>query len=297
MSRAPISRFGRPALCLKNFYFHHLLRQPEKTFHPIIIAWISPVLLLTSTTPPLRTFSLHSPPPRSMFSRQISKHCAQAALRTARPVRAARSIVYVKSISQQPLPNNAKPLRPNVGLKKAPETFLSANGTLYPGNEATLAKVKSLLGADYALPDDLILQVLTHKSFSHGLKPYNQNLAIIGKHFLRLETTSYAVKQESANPSAINGINFDVCLSKISNLLSATAATSQLCKNTGIAESIFWKAPKVGDKSNTVYATTINALVGAVLLKRGQHAARSFVNEKLLAGEHSLITIAEKVYK
>lgn len=147
-----------------------------------------------------------------------------------------RSLVYVKS-------SGSGLHRSGRGPKKTPEDYLSVTGTLYPGNAETLRSTKEFLGDKYILPDDLILQALTHKSFAHGLKPYNENLSIIGRHFLRLQTFTHATAQKSENPTALNGINFDVSLAKISSLLSATPVTSELCRKTGISKNIFWKSP------------------------------------------------------
>lgn len=143
---------------------------------------------------------------------------------------------------------------------------------------------------------------MTHKSFAHGLKPYNENLAIIGRHFLRLQTISYASSQESENPGAINGQNFDVSLAKISTLMSATPVTSNLCQRLGIDRHIFWKSPKSnntnndGRSSNLVMAKTMDALVGAVLMTLGQYKAQKFVQDRLLEGPNSLISIAKEIY-
>lgn len=183
------------------------------------------------------------------------------------------------------------------GYRKAPEDYLSVTGTLYPGTDETLKSTKDFLGSEYNLPDDLILQTLTHKSFAHGLKPYNENLSIIGRHFLRLQTFIHATGAKSENPNTVNGSNFDVTQAKIVNLLSATSVTSKVCIDTGISKNIFWKAPNDSVKSDTVYAKTIDALVGAVLFHFGQHKATQFVSEKLLSGPHSLVSLAAKVYK
>lgn len=178
-----------------------------------------------------------------MFSRSASSQCAS--LRAALPIFQSRisckpavfrrSLVYVKT------PSGSQ--KKVVGFKKNPEDYLSVNGTLYPGTADTLKTAKDFLGQEYPLSDDLILQALTHKSFAHGLKPYNENMSIIGRHFLRLQTLIHATSQKSENPTVLNGVNFDVSIAKISNLLSATAITSKVCVDTGISKSIFWKAP------------------------------------------------------
>lgn len=180
------------------------------------------------------------------FLRPRSYKCASSSLSTVLPAALLnsnkttpifrRSLVYVKSATGSSKSKTA-------GIKKNPEDYLSVNGVLYPGTADTLKSTKEFLGSEYLLPDELILQVLTHKSFAHGLKPYNENLAIIGRHFLRLQTFIHATSQKSENPSALNGVNFDVSLSKIANLLSATPVTSQVCRSTGLDKNIFWKAP------------------------------------------------------
>lgn len=231
-----------------------------------------------------------------MFVRQTARSCVMTPRLSHVTYTSQRSIVHISKSSSSSNRSNI-PLRSNVGLRKDPKEYLTVNGVLYPGNQETLAPAKKLLGEEFSLSDDLILQAITHKSFAHGLKPYNENLAIIGKHFLRMETTSHAINQKSENPTAVNGINFDVCLSKISNLLSATASTSQISRESGIAKTIFWKSPRAETSSSTVDATAINALIGSVLLKLGQQKAKDFVRSRLLSGKYSLVDVASKIYK
>ncbi|VVT49293.1 mitochondrial 54S ribosomal protein mL57 [Magnusiomyces paraingens] len=221
----------------------------------------------------------------------------------------SRSLVYVNtsssaSSSSAAVSSTKTDKRPARGIKKSLDAILVANGVRYPGNAETLAAVESFLGTEYALPPELVLQVLTHKSFAHGLKPYNENLAIIGRHFLRLVTVRYASQQESSNPGAINGHNLDVALARISSLMSGTPVTSELCTRLGIDKHIFWKDPSIPEGSSrsapvsaTVRAKSIDALVGAILLKLGQFKAQTFVETKLLTGPNSLIAIAKSVYE
>lgn len=236
-----------------------------------------------------------------LFLRPQSYKCASVSLRTALPTAVSqstkssitfrRSLVYVNKSSKTSSRNGGS------GIKKNPEDYLSVNGVLYPGTVDTLKPTKDFLGSEYALPDELILQILTHKSFAHGLKPYNENLAIIGRHFLRLQAFIHATSQKSENPTALNGVNFDVSLSNIAALLSATAVSSEVCRSAGIDKNIFWKAPNDQVKADTVYAKTIDALVGAILMRFGQNRAQQFVSDKLLSGQYSLIDFAAKIYK
>lgn len=207
----------------------------------------------------------------------------------------ARFLTYVKPSSA----NDTLPLtrRTGRGAKKALDSYLICNGIAYPGPlDVTLGPARQLLGADYALPDDLLLQTVTHKSFAHGLKPYNESLAILGRHFLRLQTIGYAVSQPSQSPSAVNGHNFDVATAKISALMSATPVTAKVGRLAGIDASIFWKSPNESKASDLVVAKSVDAIVGALLMNKGQFVAQKFVKERLLQGKYSLIDIAKQIY-
>lgn len=222
-----------------------------------------------------------------------------------------RSLSYVAassntSSSQPPIARR----QTGRGSKKTVESYLICNGVRYPGNEDTLASAKAFLGSEYEIPDSLILQALTHKSFAHGLKPYNENLAIIGRHFLRLQTISHAASMPSENPAAINGTNFDVVLARICNLMSATPVTSRVGRLIGLDKSIFWRspaaaaaenndgsAPSIQPATDLVVARTVDAFVGAVLMNRGQYVAQKFVKERLLDGPYSLVNVSKEIYE
>ncbi|ANB13806.1 mitochondrial 54S ribosomal protein YmL15 [Sugiyamaella lignohabitans] len=193
------------------------------------------------------------------------------------------------------------------GLKKNEEEYLTVNGVTYPGNEDTLKDAKTFLGEEYSLPDPVILQTITHKSFAHGKKPYNEKLAILGKEFLRLQASHYAVSQTNDNPHAINKHNFDISPQPI-EVLSSSVALHEVCKKTGIHKNIFWKK-RISENTSTgqeldakftgeqsVFARSIHALIGAILLRHGEPKARKFISEKLLSGPYSLISVSEKVY-
>lgn len=238
--------------------------------------------------------------------RQLSRHSRSKAFITGMPVRLLpsqiRTLVYVNtsssaSSSSTSSLNTKRPIR---GLKKSLDQYLISNGIKYPGNDLTLEPILKLLGPEFALPKELILQVLTHKSFAHGLKPYNENLAIIGRHFLRLYTISHAVNQKNNNPQAVNGLNFDVATSKISALMSSSTVTSILCRRLGIDKQIFWKDPSdtYSEVPDKVCSKTMDALVGAVIMKLGQQKAQKFIDTQLLQNdETSLLKIAKEVYK
>lgn len=206
------------------------------------------------------------------------------------------------------------------GLKKNEADYLTVNGVTYPGNDKTLEPVKALLGDEFYLPDATLLQTLTHKSFAHGKKPYNEKLAILGKEYLKMHTSDYAVSQDTESPLSINNKNFDI-VPQAMEILSSASVTSEVCKISGIAKNIFWKKRdevSILNPSNdsvdevltsfqnlaekeagapTVYSKTIFALVGAVLLQHGQRKANAFVNQKLLSGPYSVLPISQKLFR
>ncbi|CAN6646358.1 large ribosomal subunit protein mL57 [Trichomonascus vanleenenianus] len=188
------------------------------------------------------------------------------------------------------------------GMKKDESEYLtSSTGIAYPGDKATLEPIKTFLGEEYTLPDDLILQVLTHKSFAHGKKPFNERLANLGRDFLRLHTFGFAVSHKpSASSHAVGEFNFDI-EPRILELMSSTTVLSQIARQLGVEKSLFWKNPYPTQSperngENTVCAKSISAAVAAVLLHHGEAKAHAFVKSRLLSGPYSVLPIVEKVY-
>ena len=199
--------------------------------------------------------------------------------------RGARYIAYV-----------SKAASPGRGLKKDPEEYMvSPSGVHYPGNQATLEPLKALLGQEFSLPDNLLLQTLVHKSFAHGKVPYNDKLAILGQQLIRLQAfraaASEAVSQN--DPFAINGQNFNISSNAV-DVLASTPVLSAVCDKAGLEASIFYKNANA-NSSPLVKAKAINAIVGALTLERGSDVAVKFINTKLLNGELSVFSIADNL--
>ncbi|ODQ65573.1 hypothetical protein NADFUDRAFT_82603 [Nadsonia fulvescens var. elongata DSM 6958] len=204
-----------------------------------------------------------------------------------------RSISYIKT-----------PVR---GLKKAQDSaMITAKGELRPWSTdaANLSGLKDFLGSEFALPDSLALQVLTHKSFQHGFKGYNEKLALIGDKLLKVHIDSYAIQQESTNVTRVNQINFDCLGSPMNKFLSNTNVLGEFALRHGLTDSIYWKCrlDNLGQSSPadsglySVAEKTMTAIVGAISLHHGGAKAAQFVNQKLLQGEDSLINIADEKY-
>lgn len=186
------------------------------------------------------------------------------------------------------------------GLKKDEALYMkNPHGIEYPGTPETLAPLKDLLGAEYALSEERMLQTLTHKSFAHGKKPYNERLAILGKQLLRMETGRAAAQSAAEAPqntNSINGHNFDVNERAI-ELLSSSPTLSQVCRLANLDKSIFWKPADAGNAGEaTIYSTSMSAIVGAVLLEHGADKAIEFIRARLLGGPLSVFDISNQIF-
>lgn len=184
------------------------------------------------------------------------------------------------------------------GLKKEESEYMtSTTGITYPGDQTTLKPAREFLGEKYTLPDEVILQTLTHKSFAHGKKPFNERLANLGRIFLRMHAFIYASSQ--GGPVG-QGYNFDID-NKMVDLLSSNPVLAQVCRQARIDQSIFWKRAyqQSGAMSgaDTVAAKTIDALVGAVYVEYGEKKAAEFVKERLLQGPYNVVPLSAPVYK
>lgn len=179
------------------------------------------------------------------------------------------------------------------GLKRDPAHVLAMpHGTPYGSSEAT-KHIHSFLGSEYAIPDDVALQVLTHKLFSHGLKPYNEKLSAMGSKLLNLYLAKHVVEQQTLNPLAVNGKNIDVLGSPMARELTGRMAAGLFAKNAKLNEVMFWRLynhevsfEQSGEMK--VSAQMVYALVGAVTFLHGKSVAERFIREKLLLGDKSL---------
>lgn len=181
------------------------------------------------------------------------------------------------------------------GMKKDEAQYLvSPSGETYPPKPDVLKPVMDFLG-QWTVPEPLALQAVTHKSFAHGKKPYNEKLAHFGQQLLRMQTNIDIAHQKLASSQHLeNGCNFDVTQRAV-EILSSSAVLAEICAKAGLGPSLFFRPAKPGQET-TVYAKTICALVGAVLLQHGIGSARNFVNTRLLNGPNSLYAVSDKLY-
>lgn len=186
------------------------------------------------------------------------------------------------------------------GLKKDESSYmLSPEGIPYPGPSDMRRPVHDILGEKWALPEELLVQSLTHKSFAHAKCPYNEKLAILGQQLLRMEASravaDYYPQDTMSENYLLNGKNFDVDQRAV-ELLSSTPTLSALCRQAGLNGAIFWKPARPGD-APTVQAKVVCALVGAVLTRHGLESASAFIHEKLFQGPLSVFKVADQLYR
>lgn len=187
------------------------------------------------------------------------------------------------------------------GLKKDPEAvFVTNSGYKYEKSPENLKYIKEFLNEEYAIPDDIALQVLTHKSFGNGIKPYNEKLSAMGSKLLNLFFAKFVTSQPTTNELAINGKNLDSLGSPMSKELSGRMSLGLFARKTKLNTVMFWKSynHQLSFESSgemKVSAQMMYALVGAVTFVHGKQIAEKFVTEKLLNNSSSLQEITEQV--
>ncbi|KAG2735520.1 hypothetical protein G9P44_001734 [Scheffersomyces stipitis] len=187
------------------------------------------------------------------------------------------------------------------GLKRDPqEVFVTQGGAKYEQSETNLKHIKDFLTEKYSIDDDLALQVLTHKSFGNGIKPYNEKLSAMGSKILNLYFAKFVVEKPSQNELAINGKNLDVLGTPIAKELAGRLSLGIFARTNNLNSTMFWKSYNYGVGFETsgemkVSAQMMYALVGAVTFVHGKKVAEQFISEKLLGASPSIEDITSSV--
>ncbi|CCH40886.1 54S ribosomal protein L15, mitochondrial [Wickerhamomyces ciferrii] len=228
---------------------------------------------------------------RKLITTQVP--LAQRALRPSSSIISqSRSVVYLHK-------------GPRVrGLVRDEEDYMySPSGKKYGLNQENLQSLKEFLGKEYELPDELSLQILTHKSFAHGIKPFNEKLSILGSHFLKNRASLYTIhKQESKDVDAdINGLS----ISQLGSLTSRNITSSEILyafiKKNNLTDVIFWKKRDAlltdPSKSGEIKVSdgVVKAIIGAILSHHGKVKAEKFIDDVLLnsSNEKSLVNLSQ----
>lgn len=189
-------------------------------------------------------------------------------------------------------------MQSRLGIRKDPAQVLAVHsGHKYEPSETNLLLVKTFLLDKYAIPDEMALQVLTHKSFAGGMKPYNEKLSVLGSKLTNLFLGKYVLEQKTQNDTAINGNNVDVLGTPIAKELGGRMALGVFAKKLDLNRVMFWKSYNhllsfEASGELKVSAQMVYAMIGAVAFVHGKTAAETFVREKLLGGSDSIEKIA-----
>lgn len=184
-----------------------------------------------------------------------------------------------------------------LGIRRNPEDVLKTHaGALYGATAANLAPVTSFLDTQYAIPQDLALQVLTHKLFANGIKPYNEKLSVMGAKLMSLVLAKHVTDPPSASAMAVLGKNLDALGTPMARELGGRMLLGVFAQRHNLNKVMFWKLynhslsfERSGELK--VSAQMMYALIGAVAFTHGKAKAEQFVREKLLTGENSVEAI------
>jgi large subunit ribosomal protein L15 len=164
-------------------------------------------------------------------------------------------------------------------------------------NTAFCAELLRKIHDGYELTPCEQWQALTHKSFDHGRRPFNDKLAYLGKRILDLQT-SLALLQQPIAPDDTSSQHLYVfahpSLTGLNNITPHAKSMAldkkrlaQLAGTYGLDKVTRWKPRKTENLESSgqdvVLAQTIYAIVGAVALQRGGDVAAQVARERVLA--------------
>ena len=198
--------------------------------------------------------------------------------------------------------NNGARIR---GAKRDPASYMkNASGLQYTevSSPECQDKIRSAFKLDeygVQLPDSLILQCLTHKSFAHGSVPYNEKLQLLGTQFLKLRAALFSMREGTSSPKGgINGLDFAALGSARNKTAVSKKNIGKTAKRANIDDVVFWKMRDVerGGKYNgedAVLSSVLGAIVGAILTTNGPEVAATYVDKFLLDKNSNLSLMNE----
>ncbi|KAB8360793.1 hypothetical protein FH972_024527 [Carpinus fangiana] len=155
-------------------------------------------------------------------------------------------------------------------------------------------------GGETMLSEEAKWLAVTHKSFDHGRRGFNDRLAFLGKRIVELQTSLALIdapKVTGASSAAVDSFartpyrhpslsNIESMRKDTKSELLSKVRLSQLANRYGLADVIRWKPKQVrrlkASGIEAVLAHTIYAIVGAIALQRGGDAAIQAVRQKIL---------------
>ncbi|KAF1848067.1 uncharacterized protein K460DRAFT_414684 [Cucurbitaria berberidis CBS 394.84] len=186
-----------------------------------------------------------------------------------------------------------------------------ANGGVFKVNEDPKrlddAYVRMLgPGGDKVLGDEVKWLAVTHKSFDHGRRGFNDRLAYMGRRIVELQTSQALISSPQENQwprdergqplnddfgrkpylhPALNGLQG--LTDEAEGMVLNKSRLSQIAERYGLDKVTRWKPKRAdnlqGSGVETVLMTSLYAIVGAIALERGGEVANKVVQDKILA--------------
>ncbi|KAK9455523.1 ribonuclease-III-like-domain-containing protein [Dipodascopsis uninucleata] len=203
---------------------------------------------------------------------------------------ARRTVVYMDGLLQRSTPSPSDGLSGPVSIEDTTAILPKIRDSW---NKLTNNSEK------YSLPDNVLCQVFTHKSYRHGVFPYNERLGFLGRKLFSLQSAIALVDYPSDNKQAIAAKGIERLRSRAAGkLLNSREPVMPVAESSGIIENIRWEPnPSVGHLSDprasgllTVASATVYAAIGAVALRHGGAVAESFIKEIILLGPHGVFS-------
>ncbi|KAF2769172.1 hypothetical protein EJ03DRAFT_327616 [Teratosphaeria nubilosa] len=145
------------------------------------------------------------------------------------------------------------------------------------------------------LPEEVKWLAITHKSFDHGRRGFNDKLAFFGKRIVDLQTSMALIRAPQApSPTHADPNVFQhPSLHGVENLtpfaraqMLAPARLSQLARSYGVDRVVRWQPRKTDNMqssgADTVLAHTVYSVIGALALQRGGELAARVARERVL---------------
>ncbi|KAF2021152.1 hypothetical protein BU24DRAFT_416819 [Aaosphaeria arxii CBS 175.79] len=154
-------------------------------------------------------------------------------------------------------------------------------------------------GGDKVLSDEVKWLAVTHKSFDHGRRGFNDRLAFLGRRIVSLQTSLALLSSPQASkvPEADNFGRkpyTHVALDGLPGLTQEAkdsvldkSRLAQIAQRYGLDKVTRWKPRKAdnlqGSGQEAVLATSLYAIIGAIALERGGEVANKVTQEKILS--------------
>lgn len=180
------------------------------------------------------------------------------------------------------------------GLVRDPQEVLasSVGQTAYSSDKSiteTLQQYLSTVSPAVSLPQETMLQVLTHKSFAHGSKPYNANLAYIGEQLLQLVASKNVLAKNSSSVGNVAGVSFDAIGSLAHRLIWSDKFLASFAEQKGIDKVFFCRLAQSEYKPKKIFSTITTGLIGAIAAQHGKKAAEEFIQNEIIPAYESQV--------